>query len=61
MSVILFNLIEEEFVMNPKTLLIKDRNQEIYANLTHFVSEPKIVTNVVFSNNPVHFYFADVS
>ena len=38
-------------VEKPKTLLIKD--QKIYANLTHFLGEPAIVTNVVVCKNPV--------
>ena len=38
-----------------KTLLILEKNQKIYANLTHFVGEPTIGTKVVFSNNKLHF------
>ena len=43
------------------TIKLKIAHQKIYANSTHFVGEPKIVTNVVFTNNPVQFYVVDVT
>ena len=43
------------------TIKLKIAHQKIYANSTHFVGEPKIVTNVVFTINPVQFYVVDVT
>ena len=39
------------FLCKAKTLLIKYCASENIANSTHYVSDPKIVTNAVFSNN----------
>ena len=39
------------FLCKAKTLLIKYCTSENIANSTHYVSDPKIVTNAVFSNN----------